>query len=132
MSCHNGYKFAAKPGTYRGHYYQSQMEIRFAKLLDKYKIAFKPHQKYEVIARDGSTFTYNVDFELKRPYKLVGISGAVTFIEIKGPANKHDIIRMEALMYTTGKNGFVVYNPLLKLWECEGLFWTDADPEGWR
>lgn len=131
MSCNNGYMFAAKKVVYRGHEFQSKMEWRMAKLLDKYKISYKPHQKYEVIARDGSTFNYTVDFELKRPYKLVGISGAVTFIEIKGPANKHDIIRMEALMYTTGKNGFVVYNPLLKLWECEGLFWKQND-DGWR
>ena len=132
MSCQNGYMFAARPGTYRGHRFASQMEIRMAKLLDKYKIVYRPHQKYEVIARDGSKFCYTVDFELRRPYKLVGIRGAVSFIEIKGPANKHDIIRMEALMYSSGKNGFVVYNPLLKLWECEGMFWNKPKKNDWR
>ena len=133
----NPYKYKARPTPVAGHHkiglqqdtivYDSQLEARLAVLLLKHNVPFTPHVKFICFDRRGKEFSYAVDFLLRRPRKLVGLSYAMDALETKGIITKHDILRNEALNYCHGKRCYIVTRDLLELWEREGLDWRPED-----
>lgn len=117
----------AIPTKVGGHLFASRLEARMARILHGNKIEFEPHKKFQVFGRDGEKYFYTVDFYLKRPYKFAGIPWAVTAIEVKGILTKKDIHRCDALDYCHFCKTWIVTDSLLRMWELEGLFWSDLD-----
>lgn len=120
MSC-NGYFIQAKPGTYNGIKFASQLEIRTAKILDKHNIDYQTHKHFDVRHRNGKPFTYKVDFVFDYPHKFLGVSGLIIFLEVKGVICPHDIERMDALMYRTNCKGYIATPDIISMWERCGL-----------
>lgn len=103
------------------HEYASRLEARMAKLLIAEGVRFKPHVKFDCMDRDGKPFTYEVDFIFKEPQKFVGISYIVNGVEVKGVLTRHDLLRIEALKFKHGVRVFIALEPLIEMWEREGM-----------
>lgn len=101
--------------------YDSKLEARCAKILLKHEIKFKPHVKFDCVDRDGKPFTYQVDFLFEEPRKFLGISSAVDALEVKGVLTRHDLLRIEALKFKHGVRTFIVLEPLIRMWENDGV-----------
>lgn len=101
--------------------YDSKLEARCAKILLHHKIRFKPHVKFGCVDRDGKPFIYQVDFLFEEPRKFLGISSAVDALEVKGVLTRHDLLRIEALKFKHGIRTFIVLEPLIKMWEKDGV-----------
>jgi hypothetical protein len=117
----SGYEIQAKPGEYRGHQYDSKLEIRTAKLLDTSSVVYAPHQTFHIYWRNGDSHEYTVDFLFYTPQKLVGIHNPIHFLEVKGTVRKHDINRIDALEYCYDCNGYIAETQIIKMWERDGL-----------
>jgi len=117
----SGYNMQAKPGEYRGHEYDSQLEIEFAQLLDEYSVVYAPHQTFTIYWRNGSEHQYTVDFLFYAPQKFVGIPYRIHFLEVKGVVRKHDINRKDALEYCYDCSGYVAKKQLIEMWKRDGL-----------
>ena len=103
------------------HEYDSKMEARCAKVFIKCGVRFKPHVKFECMDREGKPFSYTVDFLFEASQKLLGISAAVEAIEVKGALCRHDLLRIEALKFKHGIRTFIATEPLIGMWEREGV-----------
>lgn len=125
----NSYTHQAKKTQVNGHWYDSRLEARVATLLHKHKVKFTPHVKFEVFGRDGRRFFYEVDFLLNEPRKFAGIPGIVRALEVKGVLRKKDINRVEALEYCHFIHCWITTEPIIKMWESEGMFWKKSDPK---
>ena len=117
----------AIPTMVRGVWYDSRMEARVARLLYGNRIKFEPHKKFQVYGRDGEPYFYTVDFFLITPIKLAGIPSPVTALEVKGILTKKDIHRCDALDYAHFCKTWIVTEPLIRMWELEGIFWVKDD-----
>ena len=122
----SGYSIQAKPGEYRGHKYDSQLEIKFAQLLDEYSVVYAPHQTFTIYWRNGDEHKYTVDFLFYSPQKFVGIPYRIHFLEVKGTVRKHDINRKDALEYCYDVRGYVAETQLIEMWERDQLI-TDHE-----
>lgn len=103
------------------HEYDSRLEARCAQVLIKAGIRFKPHVKFDCIDREGKHFTYEVDFLFETSQKMLGISAAIEAIEVKGVLTRHDLLRIEALKFKHGVRTFITTEPLIGMWEREGV-----------
>ena len=103
------------------HEYASRLEARMAKLLIANGVRFKPHVKFECFNRDGKPFTYEVDFIFDEPQKFIGISPIINGIEVKGVLSRHDLLRKDALMFRHGIRIYIAMEPLIEMWEREGM-----------
>ena len=103
------------------HRYASKLEARCAQAFLKHGLRFKPHVKFDCVDRDGKPFTYEVDFLFERPIKLLGISVAVEAIEVKGALARRDLLRIDALKFKHGVRTFIATEPLIGMWEREGI-----------
>jgi len=103
------------------HEYASMLEARCAKILLKHNIRFKPHVKFDCVDREGKPFTYEVDFLFEEPKKFLGISEAIDAIEVKGVLSRHDLLRRTALKFKHGIDAYIVLEPIIQLWENEGV-----------
>jgi hypothetical protein len=104
------------------HEYDSRQEGSLAMLLLRERIGFTPHQKYDVVDRDGNPHTYEVDFDLHRPHKLKGISHPISLLEYKGVFKERDKERMDWLEFATDRNGYIVNGTnLLDYWSEQGM-----------
>lgn len=101
--------------------YDSKLEARCAKVLIKAGIRFKPHVKFDCIDKEGKPFTYEVDFLFEASQKMLGISAAIEAIEVKGALKRHDLLRIEALKFKHGIRTFITTEPLIGMWEREGV-----------
>jgi len=115
----SGHKKIGLP--YDVHEYDSKLEARCAKILLKYGIKFKPHVKFECKDEDGMLFHYTVDFLFPKPQKLAGI-GFINALEVKGVLRFHDLDRIEALNKSHNIKTFIVLEPLIDMWETEGIY----------
>ncbi|MDO8537072.1 MAG: hypothetical protein Q7R94_02400 [bacterium] len=105
------------------HEYDSKLEARGAKIFIAAGIPYEPHVKFECKDRNtDEPFTYTVDFLFKTPQKFVGIPYYVNGIEVKGPLCHHDTDRIEALRYKHDKRIWIATQPMIDMWENEGLF----------
>lgn len=117
----SGYNMEAKPGEYRGHEWDSQLEIKMARLLDKNGVVYAPHQTFNIYWRNGDKFTYEVDFLFYRPEKFVGIPRRIHFLEVKGVVREHDINRKDALEYCYDCYGYIAEGQLIQMWQRDNL-----------
>lgn len=120
------YKKAIKEQV-NGFWFDSKMEATVARMLIGNKIGFKPHQKFEVFGRDGEKYFYEIDFLLDKSIKFAGIPGAIKGLEVKGWLTKKDIHRIDALQYCHFINCWIVTQPLIEMWQREGMLWVPAD-----
>ena len=107
-------RIQAKPGMYRGEQYQSQLEIRMAKILDANKVEFRPHIKFET--ENGKT--REVDFMLKTLVKPVWSSDFIIAIETKGRLDNRDWIRLKELQ-AIGIPTFIATSCIVDFWQRE-------------
>ena len=103
------------------HEYDCRPEARCSVVLIKAGIRFKPQVKFNCINREGDPFTYEVDFLFETSQKMLGISAAIEAIEVKGILTRHDLLRIEALKFKHGIRTFIVTEPLIGMWEREGI-----------
>lgn len=108
------------------HYYDSILESRMATLLLKHRVRFFPHRTFRCVRRDGSMFTYEVDFVFEIPLKFAGISMPVNGLEVKGVLKPHDFTRVDALKYSHHIRIYNVLSPLIEFWERNGMFWPET------
>ncbi|MDO8572019.1 MAG: hypothetical protein Q7R79_05050 [bacterium] len=101
--------------------YASYLEARFAKLLIEAGVRFKPHQRYPVYGEEGEQFTYAVDFVLEQPQKFGFWDGFYLAVEVKGVLSYKDLRRKKALEHTHDLPTFILTEPLIDLYEREGL-----------
>lgn len=101
--------------------YDSRLEARVAQCLLREKIEFEPHMKYSVIDRNGEPFSYTIDFDLRYPTKLSGVSDIVHAIEVKGVLKKHDFDRKDAWEYSTNKKMWIATPALVRYWYEHGI-----------
>ena len=104
-------RIPARPGMYRGEKYQSQLEIKMAKILDKNKVKFKPHIKFET--ENGKT--REVDFMLETLVKPVWSSDFIICIETKGMLENRDWIRLKELQ-VIGIPTFIATSCIVDYW----------------
>lgn len=104
------------------HEYASRLEARCAQIFLKAGLRFRPHVKFDCVNRDGKPFPYAVDFLFAEPQKFVGIATIVNTIEVKGPLSHHDMDRIEALKFRHGVRAYIATEPLIAMWEREGLY----------
>lgn len=126
----NGYKQKPKPMVFDGEKYDSQLEGGVAMMIHRAGIVYAPHVNFKVITRNCEWREYEVDFVFRRRQKLIGISDALFFLEVKGVFREHDKNRMEALCYTYDANGYVATTQLIKTWKRDGIV-KDADRHVW-
>lgn len=117
----NPYRYKAKRTKVRGVWYDSRLEARMAMILLNNKIEFEPHREFQCVDVNGAFFKYIVDFYFPRPQEFLGITHSVRFIEVKGVLTRWDIRRLNALEYCHNLKGFIVTEPLISLWEREGI-----------
>ncbi len=115
----HGHKSIGKP--YDAHIYDSRLEARVARLLIELKIKFTPHVKYKCFNREGAEFSYEIDFVFEEPQKLAGVHKWITCLEVKGVLSKSDLLRLDALEFSHGLHGYLCTQPLIKMWEVEGI-----------
>ena len=125
------YTFQAKKTNISGHnsvglqddviQYDSRLEARVAQCLLRSHIAFEPHQEYKVLGRDGRWFNYTIDFDLKRGYKLRGVSELVDSIEVKGVLKKRDFDRKDAFEYSFDRKMWIATRAIVRYWYEEGI-----------
>ena len=115
------YRYAAIPTWVDGVEYSSKLEARCARLLIRHKIPFTPHVRYELYDRNGKQFAHEVDFLLKSPLNFMG-TPLVDALEVKGRMTRHDLVRCDALDYFHHTFCWLVLEPLIDLWEREGMF----------
>ena len=129
------YQYKASPTWVNGHHrvnkeipdkiqYASQLEARMAVLLIRMGISFTPHVKFVCWSRDNppKSFTYEIDFILKKAIKPIGASAPVTGIEVKGRLKHHDFLRCDSLRYFHGIRTLIVGDDLLRMYEEQGMF----------
>jgi len=123
----NHYQYQAKKTWYTDQWgrrilYDSGMEARMARLLDKHGIEFDAHVKFEgLMTPEHKPFTYTIDFVMKTAQKFIGIPDILNAIEVKGALSKHDMVRIEALGYFKGVKAWIITDTLISFWEAEGL-----------
>lgn len=125
------YSIQAKKTKIRGHKkvglrrdvveYDSRLEARVAQCLLRDDVYFEPHKKYDVFHRNGDRFSYTIDFDLCRPYKLKGVSDLVSAVEVKGVLKGHDFDRKDAWEYRTDRNMWIATTALVRYWYDEGI-----------
>jgi hypothetical protein len=130
----NPYKYQAKKVIvsghtkiglpYNDHTYASQLEAKMAVILLQNKIFFEPHKKFDVFDRHGQSFTYTVDFVFDVPRKFGFMPGWVMGLEVKGVLQYKDLRRKDALEYCHNLPIFLVTEPIMEVWQREGL-WKD-------
>lgn len=106
--------------------YDSLLEGRMARLLIKHGVKFYPHRTFRCVRRDGTLFTYEVDYIFESPQKFSGISVPVNGLEVKGRLKPHDFTRIDALKYTHHIRIYNVLEPLISFWEEHGMFWPET------
>ena len=104
-------RIPAKPGNYRGHQYQSQLEIAMAKILDKNNVKFRPHITFET--ENGKT--REVDFMLETLVKPIWSSDFIIAIEVKGRLDERDWIRLKELQ-AIGIPTFIATSCIIDFW----------------
>ena len=109
-------RIPARPGIYNGHQYQSQLEIKMARILDKNKIEFRPHIQFEV--ENGKI--REVDVMLETLIKPIWSSEHILAIEVKGRLDKRDWTRLKELE-KIGIPVFIATQPIIEYWERESF-----------
>lgn len=111
-----GYTIQAKKGEYNGIVYDSQLEIRFAKLLDKTGVKFIPHC-WCLVKIEGEERQRQIDFFCyPRPIKPHFCDQFYFGFELKGTIQYSDYTRRKALQ-EIGIPTFIVLPQMLEFWE---------------
>jgi len=112
----SAYTIPAKPTEYMGVRYDSQLEARFAKLLDKNNVKFIPHC-WCLVKIDGEERQRQIDFFCyPRPIKPYFCEQFYFGFEIKGQIQYSDYLRRKALQ-DIGIPTFIVLPQMLEFWE---------------
>ncbi len=120
------YHIPARKTRYRDQWdrsilYDSILEARMARILDRAAIEFEAHVLFEDLRTpEHKLFSYTLDFVFKKPQKFVGIPDILNGIEIKGALTRHDMIRIDALEYFKGVKAWIVGDMMIDFWEREG------------
>ena len=115
------YRYVAIPTEVNGVVYASKLEARLARLLIAHRIPFTPHARFELFDRNGQPFVHYVDFLLDAPVNFMG-TPLVDALEVKGRLTRHDFVRCDGLYYFRYLSCWLVLEPLIALWEKEGMF----------
>ena len=120
-------RIPAKPGIYRGHKYQSQLEIRMAEILDANNVKFRPHITFET--QKGKT--REVDFMLETLVKPVFSSSWIVAIEVKGFLERRDWVRRKELE-AIGVPTFIATGCIIDFWRREQFLEYKNSKIKWR
>lgn len=121
----NHYSIKAKKTWYTDQWgrkiqYDSILEARMARILDREGIKFEAHVLFNgLYTPQLAPFSYTVDFIFDQPQKFVGIPDILNGVEVKGALCRHDIQRNESLEFFRGVKVWIVTIGLIDFWEAE-------------
>ena len=115
------YRYQAIPTLVEGIWYASKLEARLARLLIEHQVPFEAHACFDMFDRRGRPLTHYVDFLLRYPTRFVGVGFAIEALECKGRMTRHDLVRAGALSYFYNVKCWIVLEPLIDMWEREGM-----------